>query len=619
MKVLKGRVQLGGILLLMVLCGSCMKQAATEPDLATDVATDITARAKGAQALPVQYQQAAYILDQQPAMEKDIEEESVLKVGANISTDNGPMPLWVIVKELVASKGMNVSWASDVDKNKKVDVSIRADDDLYLALDNMLRQVDYFHEVQGKTVIIKYKETRQFQIAMPFAKQKFSTTVGGNLLGSSGKDNGSNDKQIDGVLGLDSKDNEFDLWRNIKLNLDTILEVWSWRRENEMVDANKERIKSENAATEGARSFKGTTEQKQEIGQTADSSDNSTRESQAQETSKKEKGQGYYIIDKPVGLITVTAPRPTLEKVERYINNLKKKLYKQISIEAKIIEVQLDNESNVGINWNNVFKNFKLLSGALTFGANGQVYPRLKNNPLLGDKIYTDHIGQRTYGLDEETNLERYHSIRSGVAFYDAIHPGQFISKIALGAANFTAFVNALKEEGQTKILSNPKISVMNGQPAMITVGQNRTYVDSVEVDIDTDSNTKTYSTTTSRLLSGVGMALTATILDNKEIIMNLVPITSELVDNDIPYEYIGSEGVKVGVPIINVREMSTTVRVGDGEMLVIGGLISDAESKDENFMPVLGDIPGIRYLFGYEQKKHKKRELIILLRPKII
>ena len=282
-------------------------------------------------------------------------------------------------------------------------------------------------------------------------------------------------------------------------------------------------------------------------------------------------GQGYYIIDKPVGLITVTAPRPIVEKIDAYITTLKKSLYQQISIEAKILEVQLNDASSIGINWSNVLKDFDI-NGVLEFGANGSVQPG----------------------------------------------SGQFVSNISLGDKTFSVLLNALNQEGDTKILSNPKISVMNGQPALITVGKNVTYIDSIEADRDSDTNVVTFSVETERILSGIGMALTATVLGKDEIIMNLVPITSEL-EEPIEYRDVGSDGGTVGLPVVNVREMSTTVIVKDGEMLVIGGLISDTKKSTGEFAPGLGKIPGLKYLFGYEEKQHLKSELIILLRPRII
>ena len=165
-------------------------------------------------------------------------------------------------------------------------------------------------------------------------------------------------------------------------------------------------------------------------------------------------------------------------------------------------------------------------------------------------------------------------------------------------------FFNAVEEQGQTNILSNPKLSVLNGQPAMMTVGRNVTYIDQITSDTNDDTGTVTYTAETARALSGVGLALTANILDNNEIVLNLVPVTSELVE-PIEYKQVGLG--EVGLPIINVREMSTTVRVKDGEMLVIGGLISSVDSDDGTFVPGTSNIPFFKYLFGYEEKSDKK------------
>ena len=538
---------------------AALAQTSSQPAATAEMMSAPTAPAS----LPVMYQSASYIVDRDQKADLSIAEESKLKVGARITSTRGPQPLWDIVKRLASLKGMNVSWASDVDKNVLVDVDINANDDFYDALDNMLRQVDYYHEMADNTIVIKYKETRQFQIAMPFTKQNFTTGTGGNLLG-----NTAESTNVDGTINLSSKDNNFDIWENIKLNIESIMDIWSYRREQSMVD-----VKATDAGSgeEGARNYSAGAK-----GQTAaNSSSNKDPNSETTDSSADKKrvsgGQGYYLIDKPVGLITVTAPRPILEKIDAYITTLKKSLYQQISIEAKVLEVQLNDASSIGINWSNVLKDFDI-NGLLEFGANGRIYP-------------------------EE---------------------GRFISRISLADKSFNLLLNALNEEGDTKILSNPKLSVMNGQPALITVGRNITYIDSIESDRDSDTNQVTFTVNTERILSGIGMALTATVLGKDEIIMNLVPITSEL-EGEIEYRSIGFDGGVVGLPVVNVREMSTTVKVKTGEMLVIGGLISESNEKTGEFAPGLGDIPGLKYLFGHEEKQHTKRELIILLRPRII
>ena len=579
MKSIKNIFLLSSLLLLALFLTSCVTDTppkqksslAAEKVGATTVQEAATEVPLPPAVLPVRYQTASYLVDKEELNDETIVEESKLKVGARITSTRGPQPLWDILKRLASLKGMNVSWASDVDQNVLVDVDISADDDFYSAIDNMLRQVDYFHEMRDNTIVVKYRETRQFQIAMPFVKSNYATGTGGNVLGND--DISSN---IDGTIELKSKDNEFDIWENIKLNMDTILEVWAIRQDAKV-----------------ARS----TAAKDEAGDKKD-------EVIAPAASERgvSGGHGFYIIDKPVGLITVTAPRPLLQKMDEYFSSLKKTLYQQISIEAKIIEVQLRDASSIGINWSSVLKNFNL-SGVAEFGTGGllgQVYPfTYANDKVVGDKTYSD----------------------DGSSYTKTINPGQFVSKISMSAVGFDVFLNALNEEGDTKILSNPKLSVMNGQPALITVGRNVTYIESITADRDTSttgSGIITYTAETGRILSGIGMALTATILGDDEIIMNLVPITSEL-QEPIEYRTLGSDGGEIGLPIVNVREMSTTVKVKDGEMLVIGGLISEVTDNKGEFAPILGNIPLVKYLFGYEEKEHLKRELIILLRPRII
>jgi general secretion pathway protein D/MSHA biogenesis protein MshL len=450
-------------------------------------------------------------------------------------------------------------------------VDIKADDDFYKAIDNILRQVDYFYELQGSTIVIKYRETKQFHVAMPFTKQAFSTGTGGNVLGGDVGGEGIA-KNVEGTIKLVSEKNEFDIWNNIKANMESILKV--------------ERTKKITTSplgeqTETSSSYDGKTNKKGESSSTRNTATTSMPivGTTIEEAVEKADPNNYYLIDKPVGLVTVTAPRPILDKVEAYFKSLQKEIYKQVSIEAKIIEVQLIDKSSIGINWDSVLKNFQI-TGSVEFGNNGSIFSW---NPTTG-----------------ETSSPR------------------LVSNVSINTKNFEAFLNALKTQGNTKILSNPKISVLNGQPAMITVGQNITYIDEIAVDVTSGSSgdTRTYTAETANILSGVGLALTATILDNNEIIMNLVPVTSEL-QGEIEYKSVG-EG-EIGLPIVNVREMSTTVKVKNGDMLVIGGLISDVNGDTGSFAPVMGDIPLVKYLFGYEEKTKNKRELIILLKPRII
>lgn len=622
---------LSAVLLTIFLCSCVPKNTSTQEQLEaaatpTQEVSEAVEMAKEKpepviNTLPVRYQSASYVVDPEPTEDIALEEDSEIKVGARITSTTGPLPLWDVLKRLVALKGLNVSWASDVDQNVLVDVDIKANDGFHDAVDNLLRQVDYFHEVQGSTIIVKYKDTRVFRVNMPFTKSVFETGTGGNVLGSS-----EEAANVEGTIKLSSRENEFDIWDNIVTNLDLIISTWSTT-----ATAIEEPVAEGEEEGDGAAA----TRQVSAAGNT-------------------------YTIDKPVGLITVNAPRPLLDRIDVYLENLQREMYKQVSIEAKILEVQLDDSSSIGLNWDLILNNLSVSSGSLigsrtynktttdndsnsrtntssnnindtitSVTGNNSTFAGVRTqsiNDLLPDPIIGDST-TNTFNNGTNNSLERTltNTNALGDTFEAAVSAATIITEgsswaaggaISLAAFTFAEFLNAVSEQGETSILANPKLAVLNGQPSLITVGRNVTYIEEIESDTNNETGTVTFTAETARVLSGVGMALTANIINDEEIVLNLVPVTSEL-EEPIEYRQIGLG--QVGLPIINIREMSTTVKVANGEMLVIGGLIAGSEDTQDSFIPGTRGLGPFRYLFGYETKRKIKRELIILLRPTII
>ncbi|MDH3347345.1 MAG: pilus (MSHA type) biogenesis protein MshL [Desulfobulbaceae bacterium] len=498
------------------------------------------------QQLPVRYQQPNYFAEGSDDSLSQTKKRYAIKVGANISSTKGPQPLWDILKRLANLKDMNVSWASDVDQNVLVDVNINADDNYFEAIDNLLRQVDYFHEIVDKTIVVKYKETRQFHVKIPSIKGSYTSSVGGNFLAQSQSTTGS-----EGTVKITSADNQFDFWASIEANLSTLVNAWS------------------------------TVTVQEGTGSTApDAGGDTGGGATVQATRRVASGQPYYIIDKSVGLITVTAPRPLLEKVEEYITTLSEELYRQVIIEAKIIEVFLSDSSKIGIDWSQVLKDFSL-GARLELGSGGQVYPWIEALP-----------GQSS--------------------------PTQFVSSVAMTADVLTAMISALEEQGQTRVLSNPKITVLNGQPALLSVGKDISYISEIKSEYNPDTGLVSYTATTDSIVEGIALGVVASITSDKSAILHLTPITTDIIGDSVMYEEFGS-GLKVGVPEIGVREMSTMVQVKNGEVLIIGGLIDSINDNSSRMAPILGKIPLLKYLFGVEEKKINKRELVILLTPRIV
>ncbi|PIE59955.1 MAG: pilus (MSHA type) biogenesis protein MshL [Desulfobulbus propionicus] len=550
------------------LSGCVNQNADSEPPETSSLEEKVTREA--ASQLPVRFQTPGYVAEEKLADEELAQGEDAynLKVGATIRSTSGAQPLWDILNRLAALKGMSVSWAGDVDQKVLVDVNIAADDDFFTAIDNMLRQVEYYQEVEGNTIVVKYRDTRKYYISVPHMKGSYTSTVGGNYLTDRDAATGT-----EGTVKITSDENEFNLWQNIQTNIDTIMQQWT-------------------TVASGA-----------DAAQEEDDGEEDVDEEAAAEATRRISGSGsYYTIDESIGLITVTAPRPLLDKIDLYINTLKKELFRQVVIEAKIIEVYLQDNSKIGLDWSGVLKDFDI-TGTTFFGTGGSIMEDA-NNPgsyMWGDG---DGVGQVYPWIPAEGDND---SITT------------FVSRLTMNPVNFTVMLNALNEQGDATVLSNPKITVLNGQPALISVGTDITYVKEIEADRDTENNTITYTVEADSVVEGIALGVLATIVDDDSVILHLTPVTTDLVEDPIEYRTIGNDGVEIGLPRVRVRDMSTMVEVKNGEMLVIGGLIDSVEGKESAFAPLVGNIPIIKYLFGYEEKQLEKRELVILLTPRII
>lgn len=567
------------LLLLNITACSGKKQAKEQQKPAEPAAATSPVAAKPAQLpaqLPVRYQTPSYVTSKEKADDSlgVSGNDYQVKVGATIRSTVGPQPLLDVMKRLANLKGMTVSWASDVDQSVPVDVDISANDNFYDAIANLLRQADYFHEVNGKNIVVRNKLTKVFKIGIPFMQGAYTSTVGGNFLSNKEASSGT-----EGTVKIASTDNKFNVWENVEANLNNILKTAAAeRRDLASPEGAGDSEKEQGKKPSTSQSVKNQNEEK---GGTAET-ENAQPQHQPLQFTKKD--DGSFVIDKSVGIVTVTAKPSMLKVVENYLNNLKKNLYQQVNIEAKIIEVFLEDSSKIGLDWSSVLKDFNI-SSTVSFGNAGQVYPHNNNNPDL--------------------------------------FANTFVSRVFIPSLDFNVMLNALNEQGDTHVLANPKLTVLNGQPAIISIGKDVAYVKTVTRDVDTDTNEITYTAEVGNVVQGIALGVMASILDDNKVILHLTPITTDIENLDasgnIPMTSIGDGAIELGLPQVKVREMSTMVQVDNGEMLIIGGLIDSVESKTGSFAPGLGSIPVVKYLFGVEEKQMRKRELVILLTPKII
>lgn len=285
--------------------------------------------------------------------------------------------------------------------------------------------------------------------------------------------------------------------------------------------------------------------------------------------------QSGFSVNRMAGTIIVTATKKDLEKVENYLARLSKVLNRQVIIEARVVEVQLSKSLRYGIDWS-----------ALDINSLGQV-------TVKTDK-FTSVVG------------ETLPSFQIGVARWD-----------------FTGLLKALQTMGEVRVLSNPKVNIMNGQTALLCVGRNVTFVSRVETTTTAAATgvvpTTTFTVSTSSVLSGIMIGIVPYISEAGEISLTITPIVSDLIRlEDKTVGKVGENTIQISLPTVDLRELSTTVKARGGQMFIIGGLIQNKDRLEDKQVPFLGSIPIIGHLFKSREKIEEKTELIIMLKPTI-
>lgn len=297
-------------------------------------------------------------------------------------------------------------------------------------------------------------------------------------------------------------------------------------------------------------------------------------------------GTGTIDINRMSGTILVTATKKNMIKVDNYLTKLREVLGRRVLVEARIVEVTLTDDLKYGINWEFLDE----LKGV------GQIVSGAINN-----------------------NKDLVSS--GGFAITAPQDTGFFVATLG---NDFSAIISALDEQGDTTVLSNPRLGIMNGQTALLNVGRKTDYVS--EVDATTTETTTTppttkttFDITTKSILSGVMLGIVANINEKGEVTLTITPIVSDLVKfADGLFTSADGSGYSIQLPIIDLKELSTVVKVRDGEMIVLGGHIDKTEGVEDKQVPFLGDIPYLGYLFKQHAKTHQSKELVILLKATV-
>jgi len=309
-------------------------------------------------------------------------------------------------------------------------------------------------------------------------------------------------------------------------------------------------------------------------------------------TRRDEKGK-KLIINKSTGVILVTDYPVNLNKVASYLETVEGSSQRQVTIQAKIMEVILSDDHKEGINW-------KVIEGL----------PRSINFAWgLTDKAGTTGFPGGSTTTSTVTAL--------GTATAGTVPtPGLFKIKpfggvLALGAAGseiaLSDIMQAISEQGDVKILSSPTISTLNNQKAIIRVGNQDVFFITGAI---ATQNTVTQIIQPMTIDIGIILDVTPQIAEDGTIIMNIHPsITDKTGEKTTP------DG-KSTFPLLSVRETDTTVRVRDGQTIIIAGLMQEKSAENYTGVPVLGSIPLLGGLFRYKTRTKSISELVIMITP---
>jgi MSHA biogenesis protein MshL len=325
-----------------------------------------------------------------------------------------------------------------------------------------------------------------------------------------------------------------------------------------------------------------------------------TEETVSEKGPQKEKGTWTkvdkkgkkLVVNKSTGTIMVTDYPLNLNKVASYLEAVEGSSQRQVSIQAKIMEVILSDGHKEGINWKVIegLPRSINLAWGLTNRAKTTGYPGGSSGFLTGTGSGT------TIGTIDTPGIFK-------IAPYGGI--------LALGAAGtevaLSDIMQAIAEQGDVKILSSPTISTLNNQKAVIRVGNQDVFF--ITGAIATD-NTVTQIIQPMTIDIGIILDVTPQIAEDGTIIMNIHPsITDKTGEKTTP------DG-KSTFPLLSVRETDTTVRVRDGQTIIIAGLMQEKTEENYTGVPVLDSIPVLGGVFRYKTQTKRNSELVIMITP---
>lgn len=312
-------------------------------------------------------------------------------------------------------------------------------------------------------------------------------------------------------------------------------------------------------------------------------------------------GPGRSVVVSPQSSTVVVRALPSeMRDVQRYLDAVQGAVTRQVILEARILEVSLNDQFQAGINWAQVVE-----SGAGILGQTG-------GGSIFGGDGRSEIAGSS--GILDPRNP----SLPDGTA--TSAFGGVFT--IGWQRGDFSAFVELLKQQGDVRVMSSPRVSATNNQKAVIKVGSDEFFVTGLTGSQNQTTGNVTQQSDPSLELtpffSGISLDVTPQISEKGEVLLHVQPTISEVADQT-KLIVVGDRDYRLPLAVSSVRQSDSVVRAQSGQLIVIGGLMQEAQARRSARTPLLGDIPVLGNLFRQTRNTGRKTELVILLRPTVV
>jgi general secretion pathway protein D len=476
----------------------------------------------------------------------------------------------VPVKELLFALARDTKQNIDIHPSVRGVVSLNAIDETFPAiLERISYQVNIRYEIKGKTILVvpdtQYFKTYHIDYVNVNRNSSASLGVKGDIttttVGEGGGESGGSSTTIE-------SESEVDFWSVLRANLESILsatnalaatEDQKAARAEAELKARQERIAQAEAVAGAGDNAAGLFDTAFGPTQTVDID-----------------SKDLVIINSVAGSVTVLGTEKQQQLVQTYLDGITSSTQRQVLIEATIAEVQLSNEYQAGVDWSRIAGGTGFSFAQEMLAGNLGAAPRM----LIGYANATSEIG------------------------------------------NISASIALLQQFGNTRVLSSPKIMVLNNQPAILKVIDNIVYF---EINVETSAvvnvgSLTTFDTKVKTVPVGLVMSVLPQISADGMVSMTIRPTISRVVRfvND-PNPELAKNDVTNPVPEIQTREMESMLRVGSGQTVVLGGLMQDNVRRDRDQVPFVGDLPNVGDVFAYRDEEVTKNELIVFLKVTVI